>query len=119
MKKLFIINCIIFFVACSRVQTNELYGKYVFNGYSNDTIYILQTYEYIHLYNSDNNTICKQTGKWNFDTIAQYLNFYGFNFSNSCESTSSYYWAARVKKKDNYIRIIYASEENLFYQKME
>ncbi len=109
----------------SKVNIEQLPGKYVFNETGlTDSIYIMEDLKYEHVCYIGND-IFRQIGKWEFDERARVIAFKGYVFYNEESKYIDYdeigypssSWTPRVKKVGNEIRLYYASELNLYYKK--
>ncbi len=111
---------LLFSMACSDndVEIHQLYGVYDYNKENYiDTIQLLKDSSYIHTHQTTNGTIYRNEGTWKFDSKLREVVFDDFIFYNEQGGDVPGFWIPKVKNVENEIRLIYASEENLYYRK--
>lgn len=108
----------LFFTSCNAVTEDMLYGKYVLNEHRQyDTICILQDPKVLEIIKHQDR-FYQCSGSWTLKNSR--IEFHSFNH---CDFSVHYwignYYQAGVKKTANgEIRIIYASEEGIYYTKV-
>ncbi len=107
--------------SCSEnIKPHQLAGTYVYNIPNNiDTIKILENGNYIHISQSAKGETLNNKGIWEFDQKFNEIVFNDFIFYNEDGKGACGDWISRVKNIKNEIRLIYASEEGLFYKKIK
>lgn len=128
MKFLFIlfISCTMAVTGCSSCPVTKLLsGKYYYshNGVpsSKDSIFIYAdgTYEFRHL---SNGKILKREGEWEHDSVrcmVRFKNFLFFSDEASFQKSQGGNWLSRVRVENGEIRLMYSSEDNIYYAKTE
>ncbi|HTD98845.1 MAG TPA: hypothetical protein VK668_06140 [Mucilaginibacter sp.] len=97
-------------------KTNEpemLFGKYCFNNGGTDSIIIYKDHTYKHKYVTGSNKVYEGTGKWKWNINE--IDFHDFTFYNDKGSAGSGLWISKVESTDNEIKLIYSSENDIYY----
>lgn len=105
----------------SKPDTVNLVGKYCLNRSDNrDSIFINTDNTYTHQYISNNGKLFEVKGKWEFDSLANEILFKDFVFFNdkgACELPPGN-WFSKIQSVNNTeIRLMYSSEDNVFFFK--
>jgi hypothetical protein len=113
----FVLVVILFlFLSNHDYKTNEpemLFGKYSFNNGGTDSIIIYKDHTYKHKYITASNKVYEGTGKWKWNINE--IDFHGFTFYNDKGPAGSGLWISKVESTDNEIRLIYSSENDIYY----
>ena len=121
---LLLLYSIIIGCCSSSPNTQTLVGKYFFNNYKNDSlkefIVIYPDKTYKHQFKSDNGNVFENKGIWSYDSIGCEILFNDFLFFNnegSLYGNKGGNWYSRIKMNDNEIKLMYSSENNIYFSK--
>jgi hypothetical protein len=110
---------LLFFFSCDEITEDMLYGKYVLNENrrQQDTICIFPDHQALEII-EHRGCFYQCSGSWTLKN--NWIEFHDFH---NCDTavhywTGSYYQARVRKARNGEIRIIYASEENIYYKKV-
>ncbi len=101
-----------FLLSCSKIDSRELPGTYVFNqSDTGDTLIVLtdNTYKHTAYINNERQL---NSGTWKFN--GREIDFQNFTFFNGGNGV----WSSRVIKDDDIIKLNYA-EEQVYYLKVK
>ncbi|MFB6342776.1 hypothetical protein ACE1ET_13690 [Saccharicrinis sp. FJH62] len=123
MRYLTIILFLVFILLIScenRITKKEIIGVYAYNN-CQDTIIIKPDHTYIHFHDYPTNEGNTYTGNWKLDSVENEILFY--EFDNFCEpealNTPKGIWISRIISKKGIIKLMYASDLNAYYMKIE
>lgn len=124
---IFFISCTMGITGCSSCPDSKmLVGSYYYshNGFSSskDSIFIYAdgTYKYQHL--ASNGNVFDRHGEWKHDSVGceiLFENFLFFSDEKSFSGSQGGNWYSRVQVVDGEIRLMYSSEDNIYYAKAE
>lgn len=122
MKLIFRLLVVILISGCHLCpETNKLIGEYYFIQDKNNKIYINPNYEYRHTYLTNNGEFYECSGKWSYNSSSCRIIFE--DFVPLGESGPLYgvhtdsYWDSRVIVEGDEIKLMYSSENNIYYLK--
>lgn len=105
----------------SKPDKASLVGKYCFNrSDSRDSIFINIDSTYTHQYISSEGEVFKVTGKWEYVSIDNEILFKDFVFftDSGASDEPPGNWFSRIRTVgDTEIRLMYSSEDNIFFYK--
>ncbi len=114
--------CLLLFFSCSRSPSkNDLIGKYSFNmtDYNNltavDSIKINSDGTYEYWITDETNVLFSNRSNWSYDSIREFILFENFDYNVGGIPTGN--WFSKVVIEENEVRLIYSSEENLYFFK--
>ncbi len=121
MSRLFIVFFLFLFSCCDCVKQNQLPGKYFHNqgvDEFSDSIEILPDNTYVHKYQHAGGKKYKSAGKWSFNVCQ--ITFEDFIFYNrEGGDGKGGLWISRVEDAgDGEIRLNYAREHGIYYEKV-
>ena len=113
-----ILSVIIFiFSACSNhVDNKRLIGQYVFNDWGRDTLELKSDGTYYHYTFQDGKKL-ENSGKWKLNSSEDEIKFDDYSFITDKQGTGI--WYSRIKLDGNEIHLMYADEENKYYNKID
>jgi len=116
-KTLIIILIFVSVISCkNEINKENLYGTYVFNMWNKDTIIIKP--DNIYIYKTlKNNSVALITGKWTFNSQINQIKFEGLNFTSKVKSNG--YWVSKIRIINGKEVLMYASDINAFYEKID
>jgi|GEM_PF-1487411 len=120
---LFSLFCLSFAVAlgCTRPRPDlkMFVGKYCFSRDVKDSIIISTDSTYRHKFSASNGRVFEAAGKWEYDSIGQEIRFEDFIFfnDNGSDGLPPGNWFSRVQMDDNEVRLMYSSEDNIYFLK--
>lgn len=118
---IFLMLCFIIgtILGCSDVKPEMLPGRYSFNDAYRDSIIIYRDSNYTHKYISSSGRLFTSNGTWKFNKVGNRIIFNNFVFFNDEGSLNrdGGYWDAKVKVSSNELRLIYSSEDNIYFFK--
>jgi hypothetical protein len=118
MKKAFLIIMTIGLLSCSsKVSNEELVGKYCWSSLENGELEIFDDGTYRYHIKSDSSQIKENIGTWSLSSNNREIQFSEFSFISDGFGKGT--WISRIKKRDNEVHLIYASEENIYLKKIE
>ncbi len=85
----------------------------------NDSIFIKSDHSYKHKYTTADKRIFESVGLWEYDSVASEVLFKDFIFFNEAgiREIPPGNWFSKVKGHKNEVRLIYSSENNIYYSK--
>jgi hypothetical protein len=99
------------------LQKKDLIGFYVFSTWNRDTLELHENGTYSH-YMLDSGKRIIDSGSWTLNEAKTEVKFENFSFSLlEKESTGS--WFSKLRINDDAIHLMYASEENIYYEKIK
>lgn len=116
----------IFLFSCTSCPdiSNQLPGKYFFNEYGNDSdVDIIELFDdnsYTHTFLSKRGQVFENSGKWEFNSLNCEILFSDFIFYNKAGPVFGSLggnWYSRVRLEEDRIKLMYSSENNIYYNK--
>ncbi len=118
MVKVFLIIMSIGLLSCSsKISKEDLIGTYSWNNSQNGKLEILDNGTYKYQVNIGNRQINKNEGTWTLGSNNREIRFSDFSFIT--DGLGKGIWISRIKKKENEVHLIYASEENIYLKKID
>lgn len=113
--------------ACSSCPDGKtMIGSYCYshNGIpsSKDSIFIYADRTYRYQYIASNGNVFEREGEWKHDSLSCEILFKNFLFYSDEKSFTQAHggnWFSRVQVIDGEIRLMYSSEDNIYYAKTE
>jgi len=113
-------------MGCSSHQDSKgLVGTYCFNRFSknsrNDSLFVNNDNKYKHKFWASNGQVFEASGVWKYDSVEQEIQFMDFMFFNDYGSNlPPGNWFSKVLIADNgEIRLMYSSENNIYFMKVK
>jgi hypothetical protein len=117
-KLLVLLFANLLFISCAeKVSQNELPGLYEWNNTQKGQLIINQDLTYIYKFDFKMNDTLQNISNWEYDSIMQEIQFHNFRFTPS--EGGKGVWISRVRKKNNEIHLIYASDSDIYLVKTE
>jgi len=122
---IFFVSCAVGIFGCSSCpDAKMLIGSYYYshNGVSSskDSIFIYADGTYKYQYLASNGNVFNRQGEWKLDSLGCEILFKNFLFYSDEKSLSESMggnWYSRVEVVDAEIRLMYSSEDNIYYAK--
>ncbi|XHR97704.1 hypothetical protein ACFJIV_14210 [Mucilaginibacter sp. UC70_90] len=113
---LFLAVCLLCFISCSNnIDPNQLAGTYITNNGSSESIIITKDHAYKHIFRTKSGCAFENKGTWTYDSRTKQISFNYFIFQLDMPAGT---WVSKVKTTyKGEIRLIYSSEEDLYYMK--
>ena len=116
-KTLIIISIFVSIISCkNKINREDLYGTYVFNMWNKDTIIIKPNNSYIYK-TLKNDSVALIKGKWLFNSKIDEITLEGLNFTTKVKSNG--YWTSKIKIINGKEILMYASDINAYFEKID
>ena len=117
MKLIYILSIVAILSSCSdRVERGKLFGQYIFNDWSRDTIFMHSNGTYDH-FGIKNGQRIKNSGEWKLNEMGNEVRFNNFSFGTGSQSKGL--WISKIRTEGNEVHLMYAAEENYYYNKID
>ena len=115
-KAIWIVLTIWTFTSCGDVVDKErLPGRYLFSHWGKDTLDLKTDGTYYYRVYVDNKRL-EHTGTWKLNSLGNEITFEDFTFLT--EGTKGN-WQSKLRTNDDEIHLMYASDENIYFKKIE
>lgn len=117
-----IVSSIIIILGCTQkgVDPKMLIGSYCFNeGNDNDSLFLYADKTYTHKFIASNAKVFEAKGEWRYDSLGNEVTFEDFIFFNDegADNPPGLWYSKVSLTKEGEIRLIYSSENNIFFSK--
>jgi hypothetical protein len=107
---------VLLLASCDKVDRYELPGRYVFTHWNRDTIDVKQDGTYRH-YTFAHGHKLSNTGTWKLNSNGSEVTFENFSFLT--DNMPPGLWISRIRIDEEEIHLMYASDINAYFKKME
>jgi hypothetical protein len=116
-KLIYILIPVSMLLGCfSNIKENSLIGKYHFNSYKQDILFLYKDHTYSHRHVNSKGKIFEVHGKWRYN--GKQISFYDFNFFNDLGTTGGDgIWSSEVTEDNGKIKLNYSSDDDTYFVK--